>query len=182
MATARGHGKVEGPTLPMTSSTGKRGATSHTVERGRAEDEMNRIVVGIDGSEASQRALHWAVEEARAHGATVAAVHGWLGPAAAMYSLGAIPIDPDLFREAAREVLDKAIASIDDADLVKPLEAKLVEGGASHVILEEALDADLVVVGSRGRGGFAGLLLGSVSQQVVHHATCPVLVIPAPPH
>ena len=62
---------------------------------------------------------------------------------------------------------------------MKPVEAKLVEGGSSGAILEEARDADLVVVGSRGHGGFAGLLLGSVSGQVVHHATCPVVVVPA---
>jgi len=151
-------------------------ADRHTTSR---RNEMKKIVIGIDGSETSQRALRWGVEEARIHDATVTVVHAWTGPAVATYALGAIPLDPGPFRDNAQRVLDEAIAGVAGVDPVKPVEAKLVEGGSSGAILEEARDADLVVVGSRGHGGFAGLLLGSVSGQVVHHATCPVVVVPA---
>jgi nucleotide-binding universal stress UspA family protein len=84
-----------------------------------------------------------------------------------------------VFRLAAQEVLDHDVAEVTGAgDEVPEIESRLVQGGASGVIIDAASGADLVVVGSRGRGGFAGLLLGSVSQQVVHHAPCPVVVIP----
>ncbi len=138
---------------------------------------MGKIVVGIDGSETSQRALRWAVEEAQTRKATLTVVHAWTEPSAAT-GFGAARIDQAVPLGTARQVLETAIAGIGGADLASPLEAKLVGGGASDVILEEAERADLLVVGSRGRAGFAGLLLGLVSQQVVQHATCPVVVIP----
>jgi nucleotide-binding universal stress UspA family protein len=138
---------------------------------------MKRIVVGVDGSEPSERALRWAVEEAAAHGADLVAVHAWNEQAVASSSFGAVAVDPTVYQEAAREVLDGILAGV-GGDV--RIEGKLLEGGASRAILEEARTADLVVVGTRGRGGFAGLLLGSVSHQVVHHATCPVVVVPPP--
>lgn len=138
---------------------------------------MTRIVVGVDGSESSHRALEWAVDEARLRHATVEAVHAWT------YSpLGTSPyhpsvLDPSMMERIAHEVLDEAIAAVDTSGVT--VSKSLVCDGAATALLEEGKGADLLVVGSRGRGGFAGLLLGSVSQQIVHHARCPVVIIPA---
>jgi nucleotide-binding universal stress UspA family protein len=140
---------------------------------------MKRIVAAVDGSDTGRSALGWAVEEARVHGARVIAVHAWSEPPVGTYSLDAFAVDPEVFRLAAQEVLDHDVAEVTGAgDEAPEIESRLVQGGASGVIIDAASGADLVVVGSRGRGGFAGLLLGSVSQQVVHHAPCPVVVIP----
>lgn len=137
---------------------------------------MERIVVGVDGSANGSRALRWALSEARLRGSVVAALYAWNFPfVAAPYS---IPADPG-FEEDARLALDRVIAAEDtDGVVVEPI---LACGSAASSLIEAAKDADLLVVGSRGRGGFAGLLLGSVSQQVVHHATCPVVVVPPAP-
>ena len=138
-----------------------------------------RIVVGVDGSGPSRRALDWAVEEARTTGAEVDVVHAWHPPyfGAQPYSV-TVAVTDDMER-AARAVLDDVIAGVDVRGLSRPLEPILVQGGAAGWLLESAKGADLVVVGSRGRGGFAGLLLGSVSQQLMHHADCPVVVVPS---
>jgi nucleotide-binding universal stress UspA family protein len=139
-----------------------------------------RIVVGVDGSDASVEALRWALEQAAPTGAVVVAIHAWhdVYGAAAPF---AVAVNPQLYVDAAAAVLDRAIeqATGGRAELV---EARVVHDGPAAAILDAARDADLVVVGSRGRGGFAGLLLGSVSQQVVHHAACPVVVIPVDRH
>jgi len=137
---------------------------------------MERIVVGVDGSEAAHQALQWAVDEARRRNAVVEAIHAWHQPFVSGYAyLG--EMDLGEYLTAARKTLDTAIASV-DADGVT-VESKVVAGGASQVLVEEAKGASLLVVGSRGRGGFSGLLLGSVSQQAAHHAPCPIVIIPA---
>lgn len=139
----------------------------------------SRIVVGIDGSSASRRALEWAVAEAAMRQATLEVVYAWHLPYAGGLALAATPaIDVRSLEDAASDVLDAAIADVDTSGLPKPPMRRLQAGGAAAAILAAADDADLIVVGSRGRGGFSGLLLGSVSQQVVHHATCPVVVVP----
>ena len=137
---------------------------------------MQRIVVGIDGSAGSRAALAWAVEEARLRHATVEAVRAWSWPVPYV-GPGMAGLDPRLLEEGERAVLADAIGACDTAGV--DVEQVLVEGPAAQRLLERAKGADLLVVGSRGRGGFAGLLLGSVSQQVVHHAEGPVVVIPA---
>lgn len=139
---------------------------------------MERIVVGIDGSDNAARALRWAVGEARLRHAELEVVHAWHQPYAGGYTYEIGTYDPGAFEEAARITLDSAVESVDAGDLAQPVQRTLVGGSAAEVILTAAKDADLVVVGSRGRGGFAGLLLGSVSQQVAHQATCPVVVVP----
>lgn len=138
------------------------------------EDRPARFVVGVDGSEPAERALRWAVAEAHLHHATVEVVHGWSLPAIAM------PYFPDLacLERAAGAVLDRAVESV--ADLDPPIVRRLEYGGAGAVLLDAAEGADLVVVGSRGLGGFKELLLGSVSHQLATHAPCPVVVIPQP--
>jgi nucleotide-binding universal stress UspA family protein len=139
----------------------------------------DRIVVGIDGSSASGKALAWALDEARARGSRVTIVHAWR-PAV----LGAIDFAaPVLTREAleatAKRTVDDALARSDVHGLPAAVETAIVDGGAAPAILRAASDASLIVVGSRGHGGFAGLRLGSVSQHVIHHAAVPVVVVPA---
>ena len=139
---------------------------------------MERIVVGVDGSECSQHALRWAVEEATLRRATLVAVHVWHEPYAAMVGpFAAVPPMPELYEEAAQRVLDEAVAAVDTAALTEPVVSHLVPGQPAAGLLEAAEGATLLVVGSRGRGGFSTLLLGSVSHQVINHARCPVVVV-----
>jgi len=135
-----------------------------------------RIVVGVDGSASSRRALDWALDEARASGAQLDVVHAWHPP-----YMGAQPYafafdGLDAIQRDARQVLDDVIDGADTHGLSGKLEPILVEGPVSQRLLEAAKGADLVVVGSRGWGGFSGLLLGSVSQQLAHHADSPVVI------
>lgn len=139
---------------------------------------MKRFVVGIDGSDSSVRALQWAVEQARSDGAVVEAVHSWHVPYAASGMAG-MPFDVQMFADGARATLDETIARVDASGLSEPIVASLEAGPAAPALIEKSRDADLVVVGSRGHGGFVGLLLGSVSQQVASHAHCPVVIIPS---
>ena len=139
---------------------------------------MERIVVGVDGSEWSRRALEWAAVEARRRGAALEVVYAWHLPNAGGYPYLAGYADLDLFAEDARLVLDRALASVDLSGIPK-VEPILIQDGAARSLLDTAKGADLLVVGSRGRGGFAGLLLGSVSHHVATHASCPVVIIPA---
>ena len=90
----------------------------------------------------------------------------------------AIP-DPTALTEAARERLDSIVYELTGGSTEVPIEKIVVEGAAAEILVEESEGADLLVVGSRGHGGFAGLLLGSVSQQCAHHAACPVVIIRA---
>ena len=139
---------------------------------------MERIVVGVDGSECSQHALRWAVEEAALRKAVLTVVHVWHEPYAAMVGpFAAVPPMPELYEEAAQRVLDDAIAAVDTTALVEPPVPHLVAGQPASALLEAADEATLLVVGSRGRGGFTTLLLGSVSHQVINHARCPVVVV-----
>jgi nucleotide-binding universal stress UspA family protein len=133
------------------------------------------IVVGVDGSETSRRALDWALEEGRVRKAGVEVVQAWNLPALAVPTLtnAYTPID-----EAARRVLDQALEEADTSGLSMPVRPVVRRGSGGEVIVRLAAGADLVVVGSRGLGGFKGLLLGSVSHQVTHHAPCPVVVVP----
>lgn len=131
------------------------------------------IVVGVDGSEGSQRALRWALDEAAARGASVRAVLAW-----SFIDQGGDDFDAAYSEEAARARLDQALAAAGAAPAGVVVEPLVVCDLPARAVIEAARDADLVVVGSRGLGGFRGLLLGSVSQQVSHHAPCPVVVVP----
>jgi nucleotide-binding universal stress UspA family protein len=138
---------------------------------------MERIVVAIDGSEAARQALRWAVDEGRRRQATVDVVHVWHFPTVnPAPNLG--DYQPAAFEKAAEELIAAELGAMDTEGV--SVETHLLSAPAVSSILEAAKGADLLVVGSRGRGGFMGLLLGSVSNQIVHHATCPVVVIPAP--
>ena len=142
---------------------------------------MAMIVVGVDGSDESKEALRWALEEAKLRDASVRAVYAWRDPYVVTPGFG-LPEDFefDALRERAVESLDAVIADVVGATSDVQVEGVVTEGPAGSVLVQAAEDADLLVVGSRGHGGFVGLLLGSVSQQCVTHAPCPVLVVRAP--
>jgi nucleotide-binding universal stress UspA family protein len=145
------------------------------------------IVVGVDGSKPSHEALRWAADEARLRDATVVAVHVWsFVPPTPIGEPGMIPMPAgdyagqlDAERAAAEAELEAALADALPAEPSVAIESKLVEGDAAEGLVEAAEDADLLVVGSRGRSGIASVLLGSVSRHVVSHAPCPVVVVKA---
>ena len=143
---------------------------------------MGVIVVGVDFSEGAKAALRFGLAEAKLRDAALRVVHAWR-----FYDIGMSGIDgfypivgrdlSDVRREA-EAALEATLAEIvSDEHEVEVIPA-VVEGAAGAVLVAESQDAELLVVGSRGHGGFAGLLLGSVSQQCAHHAACPVVIIP----
>lgn len=135
----------------------------------------DRIVVGVDGSEGSLEALRWAVDEARRRDVPVEVVCAWHQPfVAPTHILG----DVKLFADAVLESLDAAIATVDITGVA--VERQLVTGNAAYGLIRASKGAALLVVGSRGRGGVTGMVLGSVSQQVAHHSHCPVVIVPTP--
>jgi nucleotide-binding universal stress UspA family protein len=153
---------------------------------------MALIVVGVDGSPAAREALRFAAEEARLRGATLRVVNAWLIPlfeGMPMPIVGGMPVDygrpleevTELTRAASERLIEaevgQALAGATDIEV----ERVPAEGAPAAALLEAARGADLLVVGSRGRGGFAGLLLGSVSQQCAHHSPCPVVIVHPPP-
>lgn len=137
-----------------------------------------RIVAGVDGSPSSVHALEWAIRQAALTGAVVDAVCAWQFP----LSYGWAITDDTDYRSLAAKVLDKAISEARHADETVEVRAQVVEQHPAQALLDASQGADLLVVGSRGHGGFAGTLLGSVSQHCVTHATCPVLVLRGQPH
>lgn len=140
---------------------------------------MARIVVGVDDSPGGRAALKWALDEAALRHATLEVVHAWSLPLSEGWN-SKWPADEDWFRDDARTLVDRLIEQCGDAaSAVEIVRVPLRCEGPAFGLLERSRSADLLVVGSRGRGGFKGLLLGSVSTQCVHHATCPVVVIPS---
>jgi nucleotide-binding universal stress UspA family protein len=143
--------------------------------------EDRYIVVGVDSSHGSRAALDWALTQARLTGAAVEAVAAWQQPATYDYSYGAIPFASggDSIAATAEKVLAETVADVVGTE-GKPVDVriKVARGPAAQVLLTAAAGADLLVVGSRGHGAFAGMLLGSVSQHCTQHAPCPVIVIP----
>lgn len=146
---------------------------------GQAPDEgvaMARIVVGIDGSDHARRALMWAVEEARLRGATLAVTYVAVAPEASTPGLAPPgPTAHELATMGRELVVDEALAQVDTDDLA--VERVTLPGQPAEVLCGLATDADMLVVGARGLGGLRGLLLGSVTQQVISHAPCPVAVV-----
>lgn len=138
---------------------------------------MGTIVVGVDGSEGSRQAFRFALAEARLRQASLKAVLAWALPFSGGATTGMLPSLLADFQTEAERSLDDAILEAGGAEDVV-LEKVVVEGAAGHALIEAAKGAELIVVGSRGRGGFKGLLLGSVSQQCAHHAPCPVVIVP----
>jgi nucleotide-binding universal stress UspA family protein len=143
------------------------------------------IIVGVDDSEQSREALRWAIEEGRVHGSAVVALHAWRPPVIPpMMDVGPMaPVMPEdvtsmvaTAREVAQELVERVVREEGGDDPGVDVRAVAVEDDPANALLEAAGGADLIVVGSRGRGGFKGLLLGSVSHQVAQHAPCPVVI------
>ncbi|MEW6470874.1 MAG: universal stress protein [Actinomycetota bacterium] len=138
---------------------------------------MGHIVVGVDGSPEAAAALRWALGEARLRHATLEAVHAWLFPVVGDVPGAAVDSLARALERAADGLLNQVVDDVAGTDPGVKLERRVVEGAAAAVLIDAAAGADLLVVGSRGRGGFAGLLLGSVAQQCLHHAPCPVVLV-----
>jgi len=140
-----------------------------------------KIVVGVDGSDGSVDALRWALREAQLRGASVEVVHSWHYPYAAytdITGMAAGVVSREDLESLGQVVLQRSLDGAGVEASGVPVTPTLVQGSAAATLLDAAAGADLLVVGSRGHGGFAGLLLGSVSQHVVHHAPCPAVVVP----
>ncbi|MEU8226144.1 universal stress protein [Kribbella sp. NPDC048915] len=144
----------------------------------RAARPTPTVVVGVDGSKASARAIDFAFDQAEALHAEVVAVHAWTSPYLT-YADGAsmLQFDEQKIKDEARLLVAESVAgaAADHPDVRWTTE--LASGSAARALLQRTESADLVVVGSRGRGGFTGLLLGSVGQSVLHHAHCPIAVV-----
>jgi nucleotide-binding universal stress UspA family protein len=145
------------------------------------QHETRRIVAGVDGSPSATAGLRWAVRQAALTGAVVDALIAWeYPPGYGGYGFAPVPPDPTDYRGLAAKTLADAVTSSTDPDNKVEIRQLVVEGHPASALLSAAASADLLVVGSRGRGGFAGLLLGSVSQHCAQHARCPVLIIRDP--
>lgn len=141
-------------------------------------EPRRRMVVGIDGSEQAQRALAWAVDEAARTNYDIEIVSSWYLPQYDWADVRPPPPDPRVEMAArTRALVEQAATEVSAALPNVAVSEMAVEGNAASVLIEHSKDADLLVVGSRGNGGFKGLVLGSVSQQCVSHAQCPVVVV-----
>lgn len=139
---------------------------------------MDKVVVGVDGSPGSRAALSWARAEARQWQVPLVAVEAWeFSP---LLFTSDVPVQLDELRETVRAHLHDQVADVIGEDTDVAVEAVVVEDAPVPAVLSQVGPDSLLVVGSRGRGGFTGLLLGSVSQQLTQHAPCPVVVVRAP--
>lgn len=139
---------------------------------------MRTIVVGVDGSDTSKEALRWAGRLAPVLNCTIQAVTAWEFPVVVTMAGGGVLPGTWVPEEDARDVLTATVSEILPGSEVQTVVA---EGHPANVLLEASKDAEMIIVGSRGLGGFRGALLGSVSSAVSQHAKCPVLVIPERP-
>jgi nucleotide-binding universal stress UspA family protein len=139
------------------------------------ENRQQKVVVGVDGSACGQEALRWAQQYVADVGGQLTAVMAWHYPALTTAGGGVAPHTPDPERHA-RTVLAEAVekAAVDGA---ADIEQVVAHGHPAGVLIDRSQDADLLVVGTRGHGGFTGMLLGSVSTHCVQHARCPVVVV-----
>ena len=135
-----------------------------------------RIVVGVDGSSQSRTALRWAAWLAADTGASIEAVTAWQFPISTGWGGAAVPMNFNPEQDM-QKVLTETVDHVFGADRPAGMQLSVVEGHPARVLLERSAGALMLVVGSRGHGGFAGLLLGSVSAHVAEHAGCPVLVV-----
>ncbi|MEV2241586.1 universal stress protein [Micromonospora sp. NPDC049891] len=136
------------------------------------------VVVGVDGSELSQEAVRFAFEEAAWRGCELVAVHAWLYPTpAGPGDILPLVYDLDAFRDEEERILAEAVAGWSERYPEVPVRRRLVRGSPGRALVEESRTAQLVVVGARGRGALGGLLLGSVSHAVLHHAHSPLAIV-----
>ncbi|MFD5246084.1 universal stress protein [Amycolatopsis sp. NPDC058340] len=147
----------------------------------RGSSDSGPVVVGVDGSPFSEKAIAWAFEEASARDSPLVALHAWHdGDIAGLFTgEGALPFPGESVRETEARVFEHRLAGWRKKYPDVPVEQVIVRDRPRHRLLESSAKARLLVVGSRGRGGFAGLVLGSTSHALVHHAQCPVMVVRA---
>ncbi len=142
--------------------------------------EIKNIVVGVDGSDSSRKALRWAYDEAAHHDAQITAVSTWHPPAMPMTPpYGSLPPEGYVSqpKQNALDLLEQFVSELDVREPVVDVHTSVEEGNPAEVLIERSKEADLLVVGSRGHGGFKGMLLGSVSHHLVAHAECAVVVV-----
>lgn len=140
---------------------------------------MQRIVVGVDGSPGSINALRWALGQARRTGARLQLVNAWSYPYSVAPMAIAIPMPTtDEMAHVASSTLKSAMEDLGGDSLEVDVEYTIVEGSAAEALVNAAAGAALLVVGSRGLGGFSRLLLGSVSHHAAHHTPCPIVIVP----
>lgn len=140
----------------------------------------HRIVVGVDGSPGSKSALRWAMTQAQLTGAKVEAIACWQDPVMWGYTYGvpAVYETGDLAASAEKSLGETVTEAAGQLGQPADVLIHAVEGHPAEVLIRSATGAGLLVVGSRGHGTFAGIMLGSVSQHCVQHAPCPVVVVP----
>lgn len=138
-----------------------------------------QIVVGYDGSECAKHALSWAIDETKLRGAKLLVVTTWHVSGMAHGAPGFVPIVSTPIDESIRKAAEGIANEAAEEARAAGIETDVVVRNAhpADVLVETAEDADLLVVGSRGHGGFAALLLGSVGQQCAHHSRCPVAIV-----
>jgi len=175
---SRGHGQVAGVVTGSVSQHLARHASCPVVVvRPVTHPSARRIVVGVDGSGGSDAALEFACRRAEVTGEDVVVLHGWRDGSAGGATRREIPGEfMDRIEEEER-LLSEAVAGVQAQHPDVHLESEAIPVVAWRALADASAAATLVVVGSRGRGAFAGMLLGSVSQQVLHHAQCPVAVV-----
>jgi nucleotide-binding universal stress UspA family protein len=137
--------------------------------------EGQRIVVGVDGSDYSLNALRWAAEQARVTQRPLCAVMSWEWPR--LYGEPVVWPEDISFEDDARNVLRASVEKVLGSEGADEVDLRVVEGHAPLVLRDESAHAGLLVVGSRGHGEFAGMLLGSVSEWLATHAQCPIVIV-----
>jgi nucleotide-binding universal stress UspA family protein len=137
---------------------------------------QKKILVGIDGSENSLRALRWALAEARVRGDAVELVHSWHFPYVADPS-GMVPYPGVALEECGTAIIADALRAVADETHGVTITTRVEQGAGAAPLIDASREADLVVIGRRGHGGFLTLVMGSVAQQVAAHAHCPVVVV-----
>jgi nucleotide-binding universal stress UspA family protein len=133
------------------------------------------IVVGVDESDAAHAALEWAVAESKVRGNSLHIIHVF--PVMAGFGT---EIAPEYYPQAEKEAeaeLQRVLAGASEVNDLPDVKATVIPGGPAQVLVEQSQDAEMLVLGHRGKGGFAGLNLGSVSAQCARHARCPVVII-----
>ncbi len=141
--------------------------------------EYRKIVVGVDSSSASLQAVTWAANEAKLRDSSIEIIHAWSMPfVVEPMVMMPMAFPMEILVEDANKIVDAAIATVTGIDPKIQVVGRIARGSAPEHLITAGKSADLLVVGSRGHGGFVGLLLGSVAQQVANHAPCPVVNVP----
>ncbi|MDF3143651.1 MULTISPECIES: universal stress protein [unclassified Streptomyces] len=180
---SRGLGDLAGMLLGSVSlAVAARADCPVVVVRGAAEHrgaEFGSVVVGVEDGEGSGTAVQFAFREARARGCRLVAVHAWSTPLGAFTTPQAPPwYALETHRRPPAQVLDDALRGAAELCGDAPVSRRVIEGPARQALLEAASEADLLVVGARRRQGHLGLQLGLINHAVLHHAPCPVVVVP----